>query len=184
VLLELLGDDELLDVLPLDVLLLPGDELLGVLDDGVLLDGVLVDGVDGVLGVNGVLGVVGVDGGVVAGDCVGQVALASITDPSGQVLVVGDVGGGVNVCVHDGSFGFVLQSTGGGVPVVQLPTHADPVPFPPDAGIVKLLPDVGVVTVKLLACDVDSGRVVGPSPQPNLLLRQLVTYAVLYPKLQ
>jgi hypothetical protein len=42
----LLGDDELPDVLPLDVLLLLGDELLGVLDDGVLLDGVLVDGID------------------------------------------------------------------------------------------------------------------------------------------
>ena len=95
-LLELLGDegdDELPDVLPLDVLLLPGDELLGVLDDGVLVDGVLVDGVlvDGVLGVNGVLGVVGVDG-VVGGDCVGQVALASITDPSGHVFIVGAVG--------------------------------------------------------------------------------------------
>ena len=134
-----------------------------------------VPDVDG--GVDGVFGFVG---GV---DCVGQFTLASITDPSGHVLVVGG-DNGCSVCVHDGSFGFVLQSTGGGVPVVQLPTHVDPVPFPPDAGIVKLLPDVGVVTVKLLACDVGSGRVVGPSPQPNLLLRQLVTYAVLYPKLQ
>jgi hypothetical protein len=32
-------------------------------------------------------------------DCVGQVALASITDPSGHVLVVGVVIDGVNVCV-------------------------------------------------------------------------------------
>ncbi len=54
-------------------------------------------------------------------DGVGQVALASITDPSGHVLVVR---GGVNVCVHNGSFGFFVQSTGGGVPVVQLFTHA------------------------------------------------------------
>ena len=93
---------------------LPGG--LGLLSpggDGLLLGGGGVDGVDGV-----------------DGDCVGQLALASITDPSGHVLVVGDVGGGVNVCVHDGSFGFVLQSTGGGVPVVQLFTHVDP--FPPD----------------------------------------------------
>jgi hypothetical protein len=147
--------------------------LLGGL--GLLLGGGVVGGIDITGG-----GVPDADGGV---DCVGQVALTSITDPSGHVL---DVGGdnGCSVCVHDGSFGFVLQSTGGGVPVVHLPTHADPVPFPPDAGIVKLLPDVGVVTVKLLACDVDSGRVVGPSPQPNLLSRQLVTYAVLYPKMQ
>jgi hypothetical protein len=115
-------------------------------------------------------------------DCVGQFALASIIDPSGHVLVVGG-DNGCSVCVHVGSFGFVLQSTGGGVPVVQLPA-AHVVPFPPDAGIVKLLPDVGVVTVKLLACNVSSGRVVGPSPQPNLLSRQLFTYAVLYPKLQ
>lgn len=62
---------------------------------------------------------------------VGQVALASITDPSGQVLVVGDVVDGVNDCVQDGSVGFFVQSTGGGVPV-QLYTHVDPVPEPPD----------------------------------------------------
>jgi hypothetical protein len=152
-----------------------------------LLLGGGVPDVDG--GVDGVFGFVG---GV---DCVGQFALASITDPSGHVFVVGGVDGGtdvnggvvvdgVNDWVHDGSFGFFVQSTGGGVPIVQLPTHVDPVPFPPDAGIVKLLPDVGVVAVKLLACGVDSGIVVGPSPQPNLLLRQLVTYAVLYPILQ
>jgi hypothetical protein len=148
--------------------------------------GLLLGGGDGLLlgGDVGGIDIIGggsdVDGGV---DCVGQFALASITDPSGHVFVVGGVNG-CSVCVHDGSFGFVLQSTGAGVPVVQLPAHVDPVPFPPDAGIVKLLPDVGVVTVKLLACDVGSGKVVGPSPQPNLLLRQLVTYAVLYPKLQ
>ncbi len=63
-------------------------------------------------------------------DGVGQVALASITDPSGHVLVVR---GGVNVCVHNGSFGFFVQSTGGGVPVVQLPAaHIKPELFPPD----------------------------------------------------
>ena len=141
-----------------------------------LLGGGVPD-VDG--GVDGVFGFVG---GV---DCVGQFALASITDPSGHVFVVGGVDvDGVNEWVHDGSFWFFVQSTGGGVPIVQLPTHVDPVPLPPDAGIVKLLPDVGVVAVKLLACDVGLGRVIGPSPQPNLLLRQLVTYAVLYPKLQ
>jgi hypothetical protein len=51
------------------------------------------------------------DGGGV--DCVGQVALASITDPSGHVLVVGGVVNGVNVCVHDGSFGVLVQSIAG-----------------------------------------------------------------------
>lgn len=49
---------------------------------------------------------------------VGQVALASITDPSGQVLVVGDVVDGVNDCVQDGSVGFFVQSTGGGGGVI------------------------------------------------------------------
>ena len=151
---------------------MPGGGVVGGTD----ITGGGVPDVDG--GIDGVFGFVG--GGV---DCVGQFALASITDPSGHVLVVGG-DNGCSVCVHDGSFGFVLQSTSGGVPVVQLPTHVDPVPFPPDAGIVKLLPDVGVVAVKLLACDIVSGRVVGPSPQPNLLLRQFVTYAVRYPKLQ
>jgi hypothetical protein len=75
--------------------------LLGGGGDGLLLGGFPPD----------------VDGGV---DCVGQVTLASITDPSGHVLVVGGVvdGGGVdvdgvNVCVHDGSFGFFVQSIGG-----------------------------------------------------------------------
>jgi hypothetical protein len=50
-------------------------------------------------------------GGFVGGgvDCVGQLALPSITDPSGHVLVVGGVNG-CCVSVHDGSFGFVLQS--------------------------------------------------------------------------
>jgi len=72
-----------------------------------------------------------VGGGVDGGDCVGQVALASITDPSGQVLVVGEVVDGGD-CVHDGSVGFFVQSTGGGVPVVQLFVHDVPVDFPPD----------------------------------------------------
>jgi hypothetical protein len=85
-------------------------------------------------------------------------ALASITDPSGHVLVVGDVGGtdvdggvivgGINVCVHDGSFGYFVQSTSGGeVPVVQLFMHVDPVPGPPDAGIDVL---VGCIAADLL----------------------------------
>jgi len=89
----------------------------------------------------GVFGIV--DGG-------GQLALASITDPSGHVLVVGDVGGtdvggggvvdGLNVCVHDGSFGFFVQSTGGGVPEVQLPAaHVDAELFPPDVEVDVLL---------------------------------------------
>jgi hypothetical protein len=47
--------------------------------------------------------------------------------PSGQVLVVDCV----NDCMHDGSVGFFVQSTGGGVPV-QLFIHVDPVPEPPD----------------------------------------------------
>ena len=35
--------------------------------------------------------------------------------------------------MHDGSFGFFVQSTAGVVPAVQLPAaHVDPVPFPPD----------------------------------------------------
>jgi hypothetical protein len=96
----------------------------------------------GLLSLGGGVGLLSLGGGGFVGagvDCVGQLALASITDPSGHVLVVGDVVDGVNVCVHDGSFGFVLQSTGGGVPVVQLPAaHVDPVPFPPDAATVIL----------------------------------------------
>ena len=67
----------------------------------------------------------------------GQFAPTSITDPSGHVFVVGDVVDGVKVCVHDGSVGFFVQSTGGGVAEVQLPApHVDPDPFtPPDVGI-------------------------------------------------
>lgn len=55
-------------------------------------------------------------------DCVGQLALASIIDSSGHFFVVGGVNG-CSVCVHDGSFGFILQSIGGGVPVVQYLLH-------------------------------------------------------------
>ena len=77
-------------------------------------------------------------------DGVGQVALASITDPSGHVLVVGD--GGVNVCVHDGSVGFFVQSTGGAVPVVQLPAaHVELAPDFPDPGIDVLFGCIVVV---------------------------------------
>ena len=67
-------------------------------------------------------------------NAVAQVTRASITDPSGHVLVVG---GGINVCVHVGSFGFFVQSAAGGVvPVVQLlPVHLDPAPDFPDTGI-------------------------------------------------
>jgi hypothetical protein len=105
-------------LLPLE--LLPDDELpLGVLG----VDG--PDGVDGVLVLDGVLGELGPDG---------QLAVASITDPSGHVLVVGFVVDGVNVCVHDGLVGFFVQSTGDAVPVVQLPAvHVDPTPDFPDA---------------------------------------------------
>jgi hypothetical protein len=119
--------------------------------------GVLLGGGDGLLlgGDVGGIDIIGggsdVDGGV---DGVGQFALASITDPSGHVFVVGDVGGGVNDWVHDGSFGFVLQSTGGGVPVVQL-LAAQVVPFTPDAGIDVLLgclaADVVVLVILWLA---------------------------------
>jgi hypothetical protein len=112
-------------------LLLLGGLLLGGGGDGLLLGGVGGGPPDVDGGVDGVLGFVGGDG----------LALASITDPSGHVLVVGDVnvGGGVNVCVHDGSVGFFVQSTGGGIDVLQLPAaHVDPVPFPPDAATVML----------------------------------------------
>jgi hypothetical protein len=102
-----------------------------LLGGGLLLDGGVPE-VDG--GVDGVFGFVD---GV---DCVGQFALASITDPSGHVFVVGDVVvGGVNVWVHNGSFGVFVQSSCGGVPVVQLFTHVGPLPFPPDAGTVELV---------------------------------------------
>jgi hypothetical protein len=108
-------------------------------------------------------------GGAVFGivDGVGQVALASITDPSGHVLVVG---GGVNVCVHDGSFGFFVQSTGG-VLVVQLPAeHVDPELFPPDVVVDVLFGGIAadvllgagvaavVVLVRLLAAELTGGR--------------------------
>jgi hypothetical protein len=103
------------------------------LGGGLLLGGGVPD-VDG--GVDGVFGFVG---GV---DCVGQFALASITDPSGHVFVVGGVDvDGVNDWVHEGSVGFFVQSTGGAVPEVQLPAaHVVPLPFPPpDIGIDVLL---------------------------------------------
>src|SRR5439155_11095729 len=117
-----------------------------------------VPDVDG--GVDGVFGFVG---GV---DCVGQFALASITDPSGHVLVVGGtdviggVGGGVDVegvndWVHDGSVGFLVQSTR--VPVVQLPAaHVDPASdFPADANDFVVLTYGHVV----LSLHVDGGGV-------------------------
>jgi hypothetical protein len=91
--------------------------------------GLLPGGVGLLFVVGGLLLVDGVDG---------LVSLAPITDPSGHVFVVGDVVDGVNICVHDGSFGVFVQSTGGGVPVVQLSTHDGPVPFPPDAATVIL----------------------------------------------
>jgi hypothetical protein len=51
---------------------------------------------------------------------------------------------GVNDWVHEGSVGFLVQSTGGTVPEVQLPaTHVVPLPFPP--------PDVGIDV--LLGCN-------------------------------
>jgi hypothetical protein len=122
-----------------------------------LLLGCGVSDVDG--GVDGIFGFVG---GV---DCVGQFALASTTDPSAHVFVVGEADGGtevnggvpdvdggvvvdgVNVCVHDGSFGFFVQSTGGGVlPEVQLPAaHVDPELFPPDVVVDVLFGGIGDV---------------------------------------
>lgn len=100
--------------------------------------------VDGGVCVLGLLGFGG-DAG-----CVGQVALASITDPSGHVFVVGVVVDGVNVCVHDGSVGFFVQSTSGGVvPEVQLPAaHVDPDPFPPDVAGTDML--VGCMSADVL----------------------------------
>jgi len=122
-------------------------------------------------------GVDGEGGGGVFGivDGVGQVALASITDPSGHVLVVGDVDGGgvdvdgVNVCVHDGSFGFFVQSTGGAVPEVQLPAaHVVPLPFPP--------PDVGIdVLLGCIAADVLLGGVTAAPALCNLQTYNLVS---------
>jgi hypothetical protein len=112
------------------------------------------------------------DGGV---DCVGQFALASITDPSGHVFVVGDVVDGVNVCVHDGSVGFFVQSIAGGeVPEVQLPApHVVPelFPFPPPTGGIDVLLKL-FITFCVELGTFELGSVVGPSPQPNLLLRQ------------
>jgi hypothetical protein len=95
---------------------------------GLLLPLSLPLGEVGLLSVGGGLLLAGGDGGV---DCVGQLALASITDPSGHVFV----DGGIASCGtggHDGSLGFVLQSAGGEGPVVQLLPHDGPVPFPPD----------------------------------------------------
>lgn len=130
-LLPLLSEPPLLPLpLSLGPLLLGGDVLspgglLSVLG-GLLLFGVFVGGFD-------------VDGGFgLLFDVLGQVALASITESSGHVLVVGD---GVNVCVadaHDGSVGFLVQSTGGRVDVVQLLTHVDLAPNPPDAEVFVL----------------------------------------------
>jgi hypothetical protein len=75
-------------------------------------------------------------------DCVEHLPLGFGCDPSGHILLVGDIGGGAKVCVHDGSFGFLEQSTtDGGVPEVQL-SAAHVVPLlspPPDVGI-DLLP--------------------------------------------
>jgi hypothetical protein len=75
----------LLPLLPPPPLLLPLPPLGLPLSLGGGGGGVDDEGGDGVFGF--------VDG-------VGQVALASITDPSGHVLVVGDIVDGVNVCVH------------------------------------------------------------------------------------
>ena len=83
--------------LPPAPLLLPPPPLLLPLGGGLLLGG-------GVPDVDGVFGFVG---GV---DCVGQLALASITDPSGHVFVVGGVDvDGVNDWVHEGSVGFLYN---------------------------------------------------------------------------
>jgi hypothetical protein len=148
------------DLSPL-LLLSPPLSLLD--DDGLPLSllggfGLLSLGGVGLLSVGGALLLSVPGGGFVVGgvDCVGQLALASITDPSGHVFVA--AGGGVNVCVHEGSFGLVTQDDGllaafghaifvgsvlqftefCGLPV-QLPA-AQVVPFPPpDAGVDVLL---------------------------------------------
>jgi hypothetical protein len=120
---------------------------------GLLLPLLLVFGGVGLLSLGGGLLFVG----GVGGDCVGQLALASITDPSGHVFVVGEVGGGVNDCAHEGSFGFFVQSTGGAIPKVQLFTHIDPAPDPPDAGIDVL---VGCIAAKCADVVLTYGHVV------------------------
>jgi hypothetical protein len=127
-----------LDPLPL----VPPPLLLPLPPLGGLLLPLSLGGV-GLFSVGGGLLFVG-GGGV---DCVGQLALVSITKPSGHVFVVGGVNG-CSVCVHDGSFGFILQSTGGGVPVVQLPA-AHVVPFPTDPATVMLsfVMLIGVIVV-------------------------------------
>lgn len=52
--------------------------------------------------------------------------------------------------MHDGLVGFFVQSTGGGVPDVQLPAaHVDPDPFPPD-GVVGIDALVGCVAAVVL----------------------------------
>jgi hypothetical protein len=104
----------------------------------------------------GVDGVFGFAGGV---DCVGQVALASITDPSGHVFVVGGVVDGAKVWVHEGSVGFFVQSTDGSVPEVQLFSHVNPLPDPPEDGIDVLLEaaDEGHVVLSL---QLDAGGVI------------------------
>ena len=47
--------------------------------------------------------------------------------------------------MHNGSFGFFVQSTGGGVPVVQLPAaHIKPELFPPDVVVDVLFGGIAV----------------------------------------
>ena len=72
-----------------------------------------------------------------------EVVLESVTQ--GRKRVVGVVIDGVNVCVHNGSVGFFVQSTGGGVPVVQLPAaHIKPELFPPDVVVDVLFGGIAV----------------------------------------
>src|SRR5207247_7070920 len=99
-------------------------------------------------------------------------SVAGIVEPSGHVFVVGGVDGGtdvnggvdvdgVNDWVHDGSVGFFIQSTCGGVPEVQLFTQVDPVPDPPDDaddGHVVLSLQVDAAGVAVIACSFASPR--------------------------
>lgn len=82
-------------------------------------------------------------------DSVGHLPLGFGCDPSGHFLL-GDIGGVAKVCVHDGSFGFLEQSTmDGGVPEVQLPVvHVVPLLLPPSDLGIDLLP--GCITTEVL----------------------------------
>jgi hypothetical protein len=92
-------------LLELELELLP---LFSLFDDGLFpLPGLIVEGLLFVVmgGLLLLIGFGGVDGVIL----VGQFAFTFTTDPSGHFLVVS---GSFCLCRHDGSEGFVLQSTG------------------------------------------------------------------------